>query len=254
MSEYRVDDLARASGMSVRNIRAYQDRGLLPPPRREGRVGVYSEAHLARLRLIANLLERGYTFAHIQEFIEAWQRGHDVPDLLGLEEVLTSDWSDESPEYVTLDQLQTMFGAGSFTPEEIERAISLDLLISQGEDRYVMPSPRLIHAGVELSNAGIPLQLIFNISEALATDIDESARILVDAISEHIFGGDPEKWTLDEKEIPEISATIRRLRPMAQVAVDVYFNRAMERRVRQLLTEHVASSSHPQSELAVGEA
>jgi DNA-binding transcriptional MerR regulator len=85
VAEYRIDDLARAAGTTVRNVRVYQDRGLLPPPRREGRTGIYGEAHLARLRLIGQLLERGYTFAHIGEFLEAWQRGRNLTDLLGLE-------------------------------------------------------------------------------------------------------------------------------------------------------------------------
>jgi hypothetical protein len=54
-----IDQLAREAGTTVRNVRAYQERGLLPPPDREGRVGVYGEGHLARLRLIASLAERG---------------------------------------------------------------------------------------------------------------------------------------------------------------------------------------------------
>ena len=63
MAEYRIDDLARASGVLVRNVRYYQDSGMLPQPRRRGRVASYSDAHLARLRL----LNRGYTAANIVE-------------------------------------------------------------------------------------------------------------------------------------------------------------------------------------------
>ncbi|WP_244233574.1 MerR family transcriptional regulator, partial [Pseudomonas aeruginosa] len=67
--EYSVDELARAAGSSVRNVRAYQDRGLLPPPERRGRVGVYFDSHLKRLRLISQLLERGYSSANIKELL-----------------------------------------------------------------------------------------------------------------------------------------------------------------------------------------
>src|SRR6266542_964774 len=100
-SEYRIDELAREAGTTVRNVRVYQDRGLLPPPRRQGRIGLYSQAHLARLRLIGQLLERGYTFAHITELIAAWQQGRDIGQLLGLEAAMTGPWSDEIPDYVT---------------------------------------------------------------------------------------------------------------------------------------------------------
>ncbi|MHB8439272.1 MAG: MerR family transcriptional regulator, partial [Acidimicrobiales bacterium] len=79
--EYRIDELARATDTTVRNVRAYQDRGLLPPPRRQGRVGWYSEVHLTRLRLIGQLLERGYTLANIRELLDAWESGQNVGEL-----------------------------------------------------------------------------------------------------------------------------------------------------------------------------
>src|SRR5215469_3709712 len=86
--EYRIDELARAAGTTVRNVRAYQDRGLLPPPRRHGRVGLYSEVHLARLRLLGQLLDRGFTMNNIRDLLAAWESGQNVADLLGLEAAL----------------------------------------------------------------------------------------------------------------------------------------------------------------------
>src|SRR6476469_5833908 len=138
VAEYRIDDLARAAGTTVRNVRVYQDRGLLPPPRREGRTGVYGEPHLARLRLIGQLLEKGYTFAHIGEFLEAWQRGRNLTDLLGLEEVLTTPWSDEVDDYVTAEQLEELFG-DELTPENMELALAQQLVVVDG-DRLRVPS------------------------------------------------------------------------------------------------------------------
>src|SRR3954447_3398945 len=88
MAEYRIDDLARAAGMTVRNVRAYQERGLLHPPARQGRTSVYDETHLARLRLLGQLLELGYTSAHIAGFIANWEAGHDLGQTLGLETAL----------------------------------------------------------------------------------------------------------------------------------------------------------------------
>ncbi|MBI3172006.1 MAG: MerR family transcriptional regulator, partial [Hydrocarboniphaga effusa] len=108
--EYGVDELARQAGTTVRNVRAYQDRGLLPPPERRGRVGVYTEAHLARLRIIGQLLARGYTLANIAELLEAWERGHDLSQLLGLESAVASPWSDEAPSLLSMAELTDMFG------------------------------------------------------------------------------------------------------------------------------------------------
>ncbi|HVZ69581.1 MAG TPA: MerR family transcriptional regulator, partial [Rhizomicrobium sp.] len=67
--EFTIDELAREAGTTVRNVRAYQEKGLLPPPEKRGRVGIYGNAHLARLRLISPLLERGYSLANVAELI-----------------------------------------------------------------------------------------------------------------------------------------------------------------------------------------
>src|SRR5215472_10593904 len=108
MGEYRIDELARLASTTVRNVRVYQDRGLLPPPRRDGRVGIYSDAHLARLRLIGQLLERGYTFANIGELVAVWERGGDLAEILNLESALGHPWSDEIAGHVTADGLSEM--------------------------------------------------------------------------------------------------------------------------------------------------
>jgi DNA-binding transcriptional MerR regulator len=93
MAEYRIDDLARAAGSTARNVRAYQERGLLPPPVKRGRVGIYNDSHLVRLRLIDSLLQRGFTTAHINDFITNWESGNDLAEVLGLENAVTAPWA-----------------------------------------------------------------------------------------------------------------------------------------------------------------
>ena len=74
-NEYRIDDLARVAGTTTRNVRGYQDRGLLPRPLRRGRIAIYTDLHLDRLRVINDLLRRGFTIRHIGEFLTGIQRG-----------------------------------------------------------------------------------------------------------------------------------------------------------------------------------
>src|SRR5947209_6020823 len=105
LADYLIDDLAHEAGTTVRNVRAYQHRGLLAPPRRVGRAGVYDDGHLARLRMIASLLERGYGLANIAELIAAWESGQDLGQLIGLEVALAAPWSDETPVWVTAEEL-----------------------------------------------------------------------------------------------------------------------------------------------------
>jgi DNA-binding transcriptional MerR regulator len=239
VADYRIDDLARSAGTTVRNVRVYQDRGLLPPPRREGRTGVYSEAHLARLRLIGSLLEKGYTFAHIGEFLQAWQRGRNLTDLLGLEAVLTNPWSDEVDDWASWEQIVALFGEDQLTEENLTVALAQELVVPEG-DRFRIPSPRLLHAGSELVKAGIPLSVVLGLSAQLAKDMAASAERLVGAVADHVVL--PLTASYDTS-LAEVSAIIDHLKPLAQLAVDAHLARAMERTVRTLVQQHMESTA-----------
>jgi DNA-binding transcriptional MerR regulator len=222
--------------MTVRNVRGYQDRGLLPAPRREGRVGVYTEAHLARLRLIGQLLERGYTLSHIAELIEAWQRGRDLTQVLGLEQVLTDPWSDEIGDSVTSAQLGELFGA--VDEAVLDRAERLGVLQPEG-DRVAVPSPRLLHAGAELAAAGIPLTAVLDLDEAIAGHAEAVAHRLVEAVATYL--GPSRHAALTDDELARLAGLIRRLRPLAEMSVQANLARAMERKVRSVLGERIAA-------------
>ena len=88
MTEYRIDDLARAAGTTTRNVRGYQDRGLIPKPIRRGRIAIYGDEHLERLKIINDLLARGFNMAHISEFLDGLQRGDGLAEVLGLQELV----------------------------------------------------------------------------------------------------------------------------------------------------------------------
>jgi len=164
VAQYRVDELARAADTSVRNVRVYQDRGLLPPPRRVGRTGIYTEAHLARLRLIRLLLQRGYTFATIGELLSAWSQGQGLNDLLHLDGVIAVPWSDETPTRLREADLVAAFG--DFTEAQLHRAIEMGF-VGRDDDGYQVPSPRLLEAGSQLVAAGVPLSAVLDLAEGL---------------------------------------------------------------------------------------
>jgi DNA-binding transcriptional MerR regulator len=234
-TEYRIDELAREAGTTVRNVRAYQDRGLLPPPRRSGRVGLYTDAHLARLRLIGHLLERGYTLGNIDELISAWERGQDIGELLGLEAVLVEPWSDEEASEITFAELTELFGDD---PGALQEAVKLGLLEpEEGDERFRVPSPRLLHAGAELVAAGIPLDAVLNHARQLARDTDRIAARFVELVAANVFepyGDRP----FPAADVPRLAELMRHLRPLAQTTVDAYLARAMEQRMGRELGAH----------------
>jgi DNA-binding transcriptional MerR regulator len=220
-------DLLEGAGTTVRNVRAYQDKGLLPPPRRDGRVGLYGEIHLSRLRLIARLLDRGYTLVNIAELLDAWERGHDLQTVLGLENVVSSPWSDEVPAYITFAELEELLPG--VDPGFVENAAGLGLLEVEG-DRLRVPSPRLLHAGAELVAAGVPIAAVLDHARVLRRDMERIARRFVRLAAIHAL----DRYLrcaeeLSDDELSELGDLIGRLRPLAQMAVDAELARAMER-------------------------
>jgi DNA-binding transcriptional MerR regulator len=126
-STYRIEDLAHRTGTTVRTIRAYQDRGLLPRPERQGRANLYSQAHVTRLHQIAHLLDRGYTLASIKELLDARDTGRGLAGVLGLVTEVEGPWTDERPDRITRAELNARFGG---TPDEdaVAEAVELGVL------------------------------------------------------------------------------------------------------------------------------
>jgi DNA-binding transcriptional MerR regulator len=238
MGEYRIDELAQLARTTVRNVRVYQDRGLLAPPRRDGRVGIYTDAHLARLRLIGQLLRRGYTFANIGELVSVWERGGDLAEILDLELAVGHPWSDEIPAYVTEDRLREMFGT-EVTPDNLDRAVTLGLLEPDGA-RYRVPSPRLLSAGAELVAAGMTLPAVLDLAGRLRTHVDAAARDLAGTVTGHVLAAHLRDGLLQGPDIAEVAAVTRRLRPLAQTAVDAILAQAMSHHVQEAMGDHFA--------------
>jgi DNA-binding transcriptional MerR regulator len=246
--EYRVDELARVAGTTVRNVRAYQDRGLLPPPRRQGRVGLYSDAHLARLRLLGQLLERGYTLANIHELLQAWETGQNVGELLGLEAALAAPWSDDVATTMTAQELADMFGGTPPDPAGIERALEMGVIEMRG-DAFFVRRPRLLRAGADLVAAGVPLEAVLTLGQRLRRDIDDVAEGFVELVTTHVF--DPLGDAIPAAEVPRLAEIVRRLRPLAGDAVAAELADAMERHVSAQLGEslgRVLASQEPRGE------
>jgi len=234
--EYRIEELAERSGTTVRNIRAYQDRGLLPPPRREGRVGLYDDGHLARLTLVAEMLERGWTLASIGELMEAWQHGQDLGDLVGLGAAITAPWSDEEPFTLTLDELAERFG-GELPTEGFDQAGELGVLELTDDGDVLVLRPRLLEAGIALYRAGIPMELVLDHATSLRTDIDRIAERFVDLAASELLDAVPDP--IPAEDLPRLTELVLQLRPLAQRAVDAELAVAMERHVRARLGERI---------------
>lgn len=236
MADYRIDDLARAAGTTVRNVRAYQDRGLLAPPKRQGRVALYDETHLARLRLIGQLLDRGYSLGVIRELTEAWDSGRSLGAVLGLVSELQGPWSDETPTHVSRDELFAMFGAEA-AAQGVLAAIAFGLVEPEG-DGFRVPSPRLLAVGRELYQVGVPIDAVLEELQRLRSDMERIAGRFVELAARAVL--DQHVEVLASDEVPEeVQALVTRLKPLAQVAIDAELARAMRTHAGAFLADVV---------------
>ncbi|MFI7589126.1 MerR family transcriptional regulator [Spongisporangium articulatum] len=229
-ARYRVEELARETDISVRNIREYQDRGLLPPPERDGRVAIYTDEHAVRLRLIDRLLRRGYTLAVIKDLLEAFAQGRDLHDVLGLEEVVSRPWTEETPTRMTLLELRRLFG-WQLTPAIIRRCVRLNILEPHGLRAFIVPSPGLIRAGSDLVKAGIPLRTVIDVIEHVQEEFDLPAERLVQMVFSHVIPADIEGGLPVGEELRQLSDIIATLRPHAQAAAHALFAQSLTRAV-----------------------
>ena len=233
-----IDELARESGATSRNIRAYQTRGLLPPPRMEGRVGYYDEGHLARLRYVAGLQERGFSLAAIQCLLEAWEEGRGLNDVLGFEEALTAPWSDESPVRIAVERLLEQFPDTVDDPALLGRAVELGLLVAV-DGELEAPSPRLLRVGSELVAAGVPLAAVLDEYERLVVDADRIARRFVALFETNVWEPFVDAGMPAER-VAEVTAALQRAMPTASMAMDAALAFAMERAVAESAARQMA--------------
>ncbi|MGW7001861.1 MerR family transcriptional regulator [Streptomyces sp. NPDC054933] len=247
---YRIEDLARESGATVRTIRAYLDRGLLPKPERRGRANLYGYVHLARLRQIAELLERGYTLASIKELLEAWDAGTGLGGVLGLVSEVDQPWSDERPARIGRCELIEAFG-GVADDGAIAEAVELGVLetVPDTDEEFVVPSPQELAVAAELHAAGVPLRAISGHLRELRGQVEHIAERFLEFTTEYVF-----QPYLDhpptEAEATEAAALVRRLRPLAQQTVDAELARAMRTLATRLVQRHLGPHQQPEPEPA----
>src|SRR6266702_4576989 len=137
-----IDELARRAGLPVRTIREYHTMRLLPPPQRRGRLGMYGDRHVQRLRLIIRLQRRGYSLAGIRDLLAAWESGTDLVTVLGVDQSQAA--LDEPPLWLTRAALLQRLPA--LEQATLGRASRIGLVRPHGEDHFGVRSPAPLRA------------------------------------------------------------------------------------------------------------
>lgn len=243
--EYRIEELARLAGTTTRNIRVYRDRGLLPPPLRVGRIALFNDTHLTRLRLITSMLDRGYNIAHVREMLSAWEEGKNLGDVLGLETAIVGTWTTEKSQTMPLPQARRLVDDTT----AFDRLVALHVIRVDGEQATVT-RPKLIEAFNEVRGYGVGIDKLIDLHEQILPKVDEISDLLVRAGFEHVADRiRPGEALPADAEVAELITMLVRFRTQAVATVTATLASSIESNIEtlvsRLLSEYLERSAEP---------
>lgn len=222
MAQYRIGELAEVSGVNARNIRAYRERGLLDPPVRVGRAAIYNDVHLGQLRVIDQLLNKGFTSSHIVDFFAAVRSGHDLADVLGLQDVL----GDSANGHHAEEPAALPFDA-DVTSGEARRMVATGLAYTV-EGQLMLSDPALVRIVSEAPDRRLYLAILVEVfawtRQGVAAAADDINSMLTQAAEELTPGDAP-------AEPVEAVRVLRDFRDLAAIVIARQVDEAVRRSV-----------------------
>ena len=221
-ADLTIDDLAAAAGLPSRTIRFYQSQGLLPKPELRGRVAIYGSLHLERLRLVAELQDRGLQIKAIAALLKRVDKGEvRLQDWLGLSAELDEPAAKDVPLLLSRRELGELCGeAGELPPGRLARLLRATLIERRG-DTFLVESPATLALAMKLEAAGVDLDDVMRATQRLrkrlAKVADELAGILL-----------PKK---PKRDVP-LASFVKDLRPSAEEAARLVFAQELDRVLR----------------------
>lgn len=225
VSELTIDQLAQQTGMTVRNIRAHQSRGLLPAPEVKGRIGYYDERHIKRLELIQQLQAGGFNLTAIQKLVERAEETGD--DIGGLRNLVLAPFAQEESEVISLEELASQIDF-PIDSKLITQAVDMGFAVPLGGDRYEVLSPTLLRSGLRAVELGVSVDEIFEVFRK----VSDHTRAIADAFTKMVDRGivrPEEKKGLPPESFPKVASAVDGLRPLASEVVMATFSLNMDR-------------------------
>jgi DNA-binding transcriptional MerR regulator len=219
-----IGELARRTGMTVRNIRAHQTRGLLPPPDVHGRTGYYSEDHVARIELTREMQAEGLNLEAIRRVLESTEGSS--AEIVDFARAVRAPFEDETPEIFEAAELAEIWGAKELDPKLIRRGEKLGILRELPDGKIEAISPRLQWAGGALVELGVSPEAALATADRLHRQGEGVARAFIDLFVKEIW--EPfDKAGRPEEDWPKVREALDRMRPLASDALLAMFQITM---------------------------
>ena len=250
--EMTIQELAERTGMTVRNIRAHQTRGLLPPPVVHGRTGYYNEEHVARIELTRELQAEGLNLEAIRRMGESVNGAAE--EIHNLTRSLRAPFEEEAPEIVELVELAELWkkeveeGRGF---EMLERGEKLGTIRSLPDGKVEVISPRMMNAAAALADVGMSPDAVLAVAEKLRRKADEIAQLFTDLFLEQVWKPFDEAGR-PESDWPKVRQTLERTRPLGADVLMGVFQIAIAEATDKALGKTIRSVARSEAKKAGG--
>jgi DNA-binding transcriptional MerR regulator len=234
---YTIDELAASTRVPSRTIRFYQSKGALMAPEIRGRVAFYGASHVERLKLIAQLQDRGLRIDAIGDLLKRIDRGElDLAEWLGVDEQMHAPWAGDQPRTVNEKELYEL--AGSDRPGLVGDLMRARIVERKG-DVYLVASPALLAMAVKLEGVGIDIETGAEASSILRKHLGKAVSDLVGLFLNRVKEG--------HVDVSEPGALFETLRAAGVEAVRLLFARQMEKALRELTASGKVAALSAQS-------
>jgi DNA-binding transcriptional MerR regulator len=222
-----LQELTRRVGLSVRNIRFYTTRGLVPPPIRRGRSGYYSADHVARLELVSELQAHGFTLSAIERYVARIPQDA-TPESIALHRTLLAPWLAELPDTVSRKELSRRAGR-PLTDEDLDTLNALGIVFPTKQGKFQVAVAHL-STGVALLDLGMPVE-----AALAAQDIfTEHGRAVAEELTE-LFR--TKVWpSFREGEPEHLREIAERFKPVTIAALVTAYESAVNEQKRETIT------------------
>ena len=177
-----LEQLTERTGLTVRTVRFYTSRGLVPPPIRRGRSGYYSAEHIARIELVLELQSHGFTLSAIERYV-AGIPDDATPEEIALARTMLAPWQSDLP--VEMDRVALEKKAGrALTADDVATLQALGVLRLRGSS-YLVASNQLA-IGIRLLELGFPREVAVAAAAVYQEHGEQMAKELYEVINSQL--------------------------------------------------------------------
>ncbi len=230
-----LDELTARVGMSVRNVRFYTSRGLVPPPIRRGRSGYYSPDHVARLELVQELQAHGFTLAAIEQYVAGIPADASAADI-ALRRTMLAPWHSDRPVRLTRDELASR-REQEVSDTDLDTLVALGIVHPREDGAYDVALAQL-SVGFGIIEVGFPLEAAKAAHAVYAAHGRQIAHEIYEVFRTHAWPAYKEAGATPES----IQGVVERLKPLSIASVVAAYEQGMDETQRINIAERAAST------------